>query len=74
MICVLTFGQATSRFLFEGFVILQMFLLISTISSEKTIMVFKKYVFFQSSVCVLVLLYFVIKLTPGILSHELKKK
>ena len=61
MICVLTFGQATSRFLFEGFVILQMFLLISTMF-EKTIMVFKKYVFLIFGMF-LVLLYFVIKLT-----------
>ena len=35
VILILNFGQATSRFIYEGFVVLQMFLLITTIKYKK---------------------------------------
>tara|TARA_Y100000590_G_C15482356_1_gene924507 strand:- start:236 stop:982 length:747 start_codon:yes stop_codon:yes gene_type:complete len=74
IILVLNFGQATSRFIFEGFLIFQMFLIISEIKYKKIYFYFKYYVFFQSAVSILILLYFVVNLTPGAFTKDLRFK
>ena len=74
IIFVLGFGQATSRFIFEGFIIIQMFLITTKIKYDKIYLYFKNYVFFQSTICILILLYFVANLTPGTLTKDLRLK
>ncbi len=72
LLLILNFGQATSRFIYEGFVVLQMFLLITTIKYKKIFNYYKYYVFFQSIICIFILIYFVTSLTPGSFTKNLR--
>ena len=71
-ILILNFGQATSRFIYEGFVVLQMFLLITTIKYKKIFNYYKYYIYFQTIICIFILIYFVISLTPGSFTKNLR--
>tara|TARA_Y100000816_G_scaffold183477_1_gene132957 strand:+ start:268 stop:2103 length:1836 start_codon:yes stop_codon:yes gene_type:complete len=71
-ILILNFGQATSRFIYEGFVVLQMFLLITTIKFKKIFDYYKYYIYFQTIICIFILIYFVISLTPGSFTKNLR--
>ena len=44
------------------------------IKYDKIYLYFKNYVFFQSAICILILLYFVANLTPGTLTKDLRLK
>ena len=72
VILILNFGQATSRFIYEGFVVLQMFLLITTIKYKKIFNYYKNYIYFQTIICIFILIYFVISLTPGSFTKNLR--
>ena len=69
-IIVLIFGQATSRFLFEGFVILQFLLVYSEFRHKKYLIFFKNYVKLQSLACIGILIILVFNLTPGAFSYK----
>ena len=69
-IIVLIFGQATSRFLFEGFVILQFLLVCSEFRHKKYFIFFKNYIKLQSLVCIGILVVLVFNLTPGAFSYQ----
>ena len=74
VVSVLTFGQASSRFIFEGFVVLQLFLLLTNIRSKKHLIFFRSYIYVQSIFGILVLAYLSVNLTPGVLSYNLREK
>ena len=69
-ILVLIFGQATSRFLFEGFVILQFLLVFSEFRQKKYLIFFKNYIKLQSLACIGILIILVFNLTPGAFSYK----
>ena len=69
-IIVLIFGQATSRFLFEGFVILQFLLVCSEFRHKKYLIFFKNYIKLQSLACIGILIFLVFNLTPGAFSYK----
>ena len=69
-IIVLILGQATSRFLFEGFVILQFLLVYSEFRHKKYLIFFKNYVKLQSLACIGILVALVFNLTPGAFSYK----
>ncbi len=71
---VFAFGSNLQRFLFEGF--LWLVFLISVIFNYKSFKfkLFEKLVFFQLILMVPLYLFFVIKIFPGSLSQEYKKK
>jgi len=69
-IIVLIFGQATSRFLFEGFVILQFLLVCSEFRYKKYLIFFKNYIKLQSLACISILVVLIFNLTPGAFSYK----
>ena len=69
-IIVLILGQATSRFLFEGFVILQFLLVCSEFRHKKYLIFFKNYIKLQSLACIGILIFLVFNLTPGAFSYK----
>ena len=70
LILVLIYGQATSRFIFEGFVIVQLFLLLNKIKNIYYYKTLKYYVYFQSSIAIILLAYSITTLTPGAFSNK----
>lgn len=74
IVSVLSFGSATSRFIFDGFIVMQLFLLLGKISNNTISNCFRFYIYIQSLLCIIVLSYFVFSLTPGIISYENREK
>jgi hypothetical protein len=69
-IFVLIFSQASSRFLFEGFVLLQFLLIFCNFKNKKLSIIFNNYVKFQSIVSICILAILVFKLLPGSFSYK----
>jgi hypothetical protein len=69
-IFVLIFAQASSRFLFEGFVLLQFLLIFCNFKNKKLSIIFNNYVKFQSIVSICILAILVFKLLPGSFSYK----
>lgn len=69
-ILVLSFGQATSRFLFEGFLLLQFLLASSNFRNIMCKSLFENYIKLQSLICILILIILIFTLTPGTFSKK----
>lgn len=70
IILVLIFGQATSRFIFEGFLIAQLFIILNNIKNNNFYKILKYYINFQAFIAILLLIYSIGKLTPGAFSEK----
>ena len=68
VLLILIFGQATSRFIFEGFLIAQLFIILNNIKNKHFYKILKYYINFQASVAILLLIYSIGNLTPGAFS------
>ena len=73
-VLVLSFSHASSRFLFEGFVILQFLLVYSEFKHKKYLIFFKNYIKLQSLACIGILVVLVFNLTPGAFSHKTRNQ
>ena len=71
---ILIFGQATSRFIFEGFVLMQFLLTYYNFRSNNLKNFFEFFVKIQVFGCVIILLYLIINLTPGSINNDLRNK
>jgi hypothetical protein len=69
-VLILIFGQATSRFLFEGFIILQFLLAYSEFRNKNYSIIFKNYIKLQSLLCICILIVLIFNLTPGAFSYK----
>ena len=71
---VLMFGQATSRFLFPGFLILQFMLMSFEFRNNLSKQIFVNFVKFQYIISVFLISFLIYQLTPGSLTYELRDK
>jgi len=71
-VLILIFGQATSRFLFEGFIILQFLLAYSEFRNKNYLIIFKNYIKLQSLLCICILIVLIFNLTPGAFSYKVR--
>jgi len=71
-IMILFLGQATSRFLYEGFVVLQFFLISSEFRNKNCSIIFNNYIKLQSLVCIGILVFLIFNLTPGAFSYKIR--
>jgi hypothetical protein len=69
-VLILIFGQATSRFLFEGFVILQFLLAYCEFRNKNYSIIFINYIKLQSLLCIGILTVLIFNLTPGAFSYK----
>ena len=69
-VIILIFGQATSRFLFEGFLILQFVLTYSEFRNKNYSIIFKNYIKLQSLLCISILIVLIFNLTHGAFSYK----
>ena len=71
---VLMFGQATSRFLFPGFLILQFMLMSFEFRNNLSKEIFVYFVKFQYIISLFLISFLVYQLTPGSFTYELRNK
>ena len=71
-IFIFIFTQASSIFLFEGFILLQFLLIICEFKNKKLSIIFNNYVKFQSIISICILVILVLKLLPGSFSYKLR--
>lgn len=73
-VIVLMFGQATSRFLFPGFLILQFMLMSFEFRNNLCKKIFVNFVKFQYIISVILISFLIYQLTPGSLTYNLRDK
>ena len=70
----MVYGQATSRFIFEGFIIAQLFLILNSFKNLYCYKVIKYYTYFQLTICSILLIYLISSLTPGVFTKNTRFK
>ena len=73
-VIVLMFGQATSRFLFPGFLILQFMLMSFNFRNDFCKKIFTIFIKFQYVISVILISFLIYQLTPGSLTYKLRDK
>ena len=74
IICVIMFGSNLNRFLYEGYLWLIFLISITFVKNSKIYEFFSKIVLAQSFVIILIFMYFVVKIFPGSINENYKKK
>ena len=73
-VMILIFGQATSRFIFEGYVLMQFLLTYYNFKFKKGKIFFEFMVKIQIISCIMILSYLIINLTQGSINNDLRNK
>ena len=73
-VMILIFGQATSRFIFEGYVLMQFLLTYYNFKFKKGKFFFEFIVKIQVISCIVILSYLIINLTQGSINNNLRNK
>ena len=73
-VMILIFGQATSRFIFEGYVLMQFLLTYYNFKFKKGKFFFEFMVKIQVISCIVILSYLIINLTQGSINNNLRNK
>ncbi len=72
--CVVIFGSNLNRFLYEGYLWLIFLISITFVKNSKIYKFFSKIVLAQSFLMLLIFIYFVVKIFPGSINENYKKK
>ncbi len=72
--CVIIFGSNLNRFLYEGYLWLIFLISITFVKNSKIYKFFSKIVLAQSFLILLIFIYFVLKIFPGSINENYKKK
>lgn len=71
---VVFFGHASTRFIFDSFLVLQFLLIFYRFYSKKIFEYFKMYLFIQTIIIVIISIYFIFRLFPGSLNSNYYNK